>query len=142
MFTWSLTTGVDTITGTDGNDKIVATDVTATLDVIDGKGGTDTLQYNDTTGSNDINTQGLSLTSVEVIEGRSTGALNLTTTNFSDVTTVKALQGAATTVTASATQNVEVSGTTGAITVDGGKDVSITDNTADQGITVGVLPAT
>jgi S-layer protein len=144
--TFTLTASAEVKEGTDGNDTFIGTNTTLVLDQLDGKGGTDTLQYNDATtdnntgalvGGTDINSLGLSLTSVEVIEGRSVGALDLTTTNFSDVTTVKALQGGATTVTASATQNVEVSGATGAITVDGGKDVSITDNTADQGITVG-----
>lgn len=38
---------------------------------------------------------------------------------------------------AATTQNVTVSGSTGTITVDGGKDVTVTDATADKNITIG-----
>lgn len=136
--TYDLKTDVENITGTTGADTFNGTDKTVVLDTLNGGGGKDTLNYSDTAaGGTDINSLGLSLTSIETINARGIGAVKVTTTGFADVTAVNVTQATTAAVTAATTQNVTVTGATGAITVDGGKDISVTDSTAGNAITIG-----
>lgn len=135
--TFMLTTDPESKTGTSGNDTFNGSDTTLVLDVLDGAGGNDTLNYSDATGGTDINSLGLSLTSIETINVRSTGAASATTTGFAGVENVNVLLGTSATVDAATTTNVSVSGVTGAITVDGGKNITVTDSTANNAISIG-----
>lgn len=56
---------------------------------------------------------------------------------FTDTTDVSVTTSNGMALKAAATQNVTVSGATGTVTVSGGKDVTVTDATADKAITVG-----
>lgn len=135
--TFMLTTDAEQITGTAGNDTFNGSNTTLVLDVLDGAGGTDTLNYSDVTGGKDINSLGLSLTSVETINVRSVGAATATTTGFTGVETLNALAGTSAALTAGGATNVNVSGLTDAIAINGGKNITVTDATAGKNIDIG-----
>ena len=135
--TFTLTTAAEQKTGNSGNDTFNGSDTTLVLDVLDGATGTDTLNFNDAAGGTNINAAGVTLASIETINVRSTAAALATTTAFTGVNDVNILQGTSTTVVAGTSTNVAVSGVTGAITVDGGKNVVVTDATAGADIVIG-----
>jgi S-layer protein len=141
--TFSLTAGVDEVLGTAGNDTIKGTlsgvsnaDGTfKAIDIVNGGAGTDTFEIVDATGSLALPSL-LNVSNVEVLSLRSAAALTADASTVAFVT-VKSTQSAAATVTANAASNVEVSGATDAIVVDGGKNITVTDATANKAITVG-----
>jgi S-layer protein len=148
---FSLTAGVDDFSGTANNDTFksvidgttgaVATTLTA-LDTIDGANGTDSLSINVLNGTGVANTAvtalpTISLSSIETINLRAAVDLTADLSGYADVTTINSTQGAALDLTASTTADVNVSGATGAITVDGGKKVVVSDNNANANITIG-----
>ena len=130
----------DTIAG------IVGTGTTVTaLDVINGGDGTDTLDLvhtsgDSTTGPDTVIPASASMSSVEVVNVRSSHTsltLDLSGTNISGVTQLNSTQSAITTLTAAATTDVNVSGATGVIKVDGGKAVTVSAVLAGQNVTIG-----
>lgn len=136
--TGNLTTDAEIKNGTVGNDTFNGSDETLILDTLNGSEGIDTLNYNDMTGGENINTMGLTLNSIETINVRSVGAVDVNTSTFTGVATVNVLVSTdVTDVTAAATTDVNVTGATDAISVLGAKNVTITDATADMDITVG-----
>jgi hypothetical protein len=112
--TFTLTTGVDYITGTSGNDivrgtldgTIVSESTLNALDEIDGAAGTDTLKISTSdTGAIDLPT----LSSVEVIEVSGTQDVSIDTSAVADVTDLKVIKaGDDITATAGATTDVDV----------------------------------
>lgn len=135
-----LTTDAQQITGTAGNDTFNGSNTTLVLDVLDGAGGTDTLNYSDASKAGSevgVNTVGATLTSIEIINARAIGAVKADTTTFSGVTDLNALAGAGANLTAATTTNVTASGLTDAITINGGKNVTVTDATDGKDITIG-----
>lgn len=147
--TYSLTIGVDTITGGTGADTINANyDVTnaaatlSALDNIDGGAGNDTL--NDTaTAAISVpstatvkNVETVNLTSGSTVDGDVSGWTGLTTLN---VTEAGGTNGS--TVTAAATTNVTLTDTNAAaatISVDGGKNVTVVASKVTTGGTINV----
>ncbi len=79
------------------------------------------------------------MSGVETVNVRSAGTANidLTGAGISGVTTLNSTQSVAATLTAATTTNINVSGATGAIIINGGKDISVTDATKDTDITIG-----
>lgn len=146
--TFMLTAGVDAIVGTSNNDVINGTLEAASnadgtfksIDAINGGAGTDTLAVVDATGGLALPSL-VNVTNVEILSLRSAGALTATTASTVAFETVTATQSAAATITANAASNVNVSGATGAITVNGGKDIVVNDATADEAVSVGVTTA-
>jgi S-layer protein len=138
-----LTTGVDTINGTAGNDTInaalcsVAT-LTA-LDSIDGGAGVDTLEILDLATNGSALPTGLTVKNVENVTVRGADDINVDTSgsNWTGVTSLKSTQSVDSTLTAAATTDVSVSNATGAIVANGGKNVSVSDATANNAVTVG-----
>lgn len=131
-------TGSDTFTGLLSG---TAANVTiGSLDVINGGLGTDTFLILDETGGQNIATAAplFQMSAIENIEIRSVGAATQTFTGagIADVAQINVTQAAAATITAKATQSVDVSGATGAITVDGGLNVDVTA-AAGQTVDVG-----
>jgi S-layer protein len=146
-----LTTGVDTIPGTGGDDTItalidgttgaVATTLTG-LDTINGGAGNDTVNLNVLNGSGVAGTAvaaipTVSVSSVETANVRSQVGFTGDFSSWAGLTSLNFTQGTAVALTAAGTTNVAVSGATGAIGVDGGLNVTVTDSTAAQNITVG-----
>lgn len=137
---YELTGGVDTITGTTGNDTINGTNLTVTgLDSINGNGGTDSLIINDVDGTvgAGVNLGLLTVSNVENLSVNSVGGLRgdaLNTSGWSGLTSeTLTLNTAAvlTTVTAAKTTDLAVvNAGTGAITVVGGGDSLILQNGA------------
>lgn len=150
--TFTLTTGIDTIpgmigsaasAGTDGNDIIIglldntggSTKATlTTLDAIDGGLGNDTLRLDDL-GASSALPGGLTVTNVENITIRGAGAVTLDTTAWTGVTSLKSTLSTSAILTADKATAVDVSGSTGAVVVDGG--ASQTVNTAGTTVTLG-----
>lgn len=156
---FALTTGLDTITGTGGNDNIVAlidgtTDAVATtlttLDSINGGGGTDVLSLNVLNGTGVAGSAlaalpSVSMTAVETVNIRT--AVELTDADLSTwtgVTTVNLTEvaaGKAVALTAGATADINVVGKSAEAALDlfGGKNVTValTDVAAAELITVG-----
>lgn len=141
--TFVLTTGVDNIVGTSGNDTINGQYAPATnggntlsgLDTIDGGAGNDTLNINDVTGGSAA-LAGITVKNVETINLNSTGAANIdisTNGNVTGATALNVIGGTTATVTAGATTAVKVSGITSTATVTGG---STQDVTSKNGMTL------
>lgn len=164
--TFSLTTGIDSTTGTTGNDTINAVlgataDATLTaLDVINGAAGTDTLNINALTAVTAL--PGATISNVETINVRAAAAVGTVGVNdivnggaaddaipsaaidfssISGLNTLNVTQATAASIKAAATTDVAVSGVTGGIEVNGGKTVTVTDATNDNNITVGSIVA-
>lgn len=138
--TYNLKTDAEQISGTVNDDTFNGSNTTALLDVLDGKGGTDTLNYSDADGkgNGDLTDMGLTLTSMEVINYRSVAAAVADASGFTGVNNLNILKGTSATATAATTTSVKVENITGAITVHGGKDITVTDTaTAGADITVG-----
>lgn len=146
-----LTTGVDTITGTSANDTVTAlidnttgavTTTLTALDQIAGGAGTDTLVLNVLNGAGAAGTAvgalpTVSVSGVETANVRSAVGLTADFSTWSGLTQVNVTQGTAVAVTAATSTGVNISGSTGALSVDGGKDVVVTAATSGQGVTVG-----
>ncbi|MDC7702734.1 beta strand repeat-containing protein [Vogesella indigofera] len=144
--TYTLTKGVDAFTGGNGNDTFVANyDAQATaahtlgaLDVLKGGSGTDTLQIT----SDEAAAFTLAAASVSGIEnitirGADDVTADVSGATFSDVATLSVTKSAAASLTAGAATDVSVSGASGAVAVDGGKNVTVSDATANTNITIG-----
>ena len=133
---YDLTTGVNSFTGTDGNDTFTAGNGTFTsLDKLDGGKGVDTLNITSTaafttpTGAATTNIENINLTSVN-------GAVFDTSANYLGVNTLTVANSiGAVTVNAAATQDATVtSAAPGAVsTVIGGNNVSLTVSGAIAG---------
>ncbi|MCL5796337.1 MAG: hypothetical protein M1579_02410, partial [Gammaproteobacteria bacterium] len=143
----SLTTGVDTITGTVGNDVINATGDTATaaatnkstftaLDSLDGGAGNDVLNLSVT--DNTFTTVGLGVTvkNIETVNVQATKAITFDSTDMSGVTNLNVTKSVdAATLTAANTTDVTVNQADAAVSVTGGKSVTINksmDKAADS----------
>lgn len=140
-----LTGGVDTITGTTGDDTITglvdatagATPTFTALDTIAGGAGNDTLVINSITALAQANIDAVTVTGIETVNLRGAAAVVADVSGWTDVTSLNVTQATAATVGASSGANIGVSGVTGAITVDGGKNITINDASAGTDITVG-----
>ncbi|MEO5932076.1 MAG: DUF4214 domain-containing protein [Duganella sp.] len=132
-----LTTAVQTLVGTNGNDSFSAildgttpaNDTLNALDSIDGGAGVDTLRILQTTGSFTGLPAGVTLTNLENVSVRAAGAVNITTA-IAGITKLAVTQASAATVVANTTTAVEVAGVTagGAITIDGGSSQTVTSS--------------
>ena len=151
--TISLTTGVDTKVGGANNDTFNAVvdgaDSTFTvLDTIDGAGGNDTLNIVNAAATALAMPASVSVANVETVNIRSAGDVGATgagnafdVSDFTDVVTLNITQAKKVFVEAAATTNINVSGATDAIQVNGGKNVVVTDATAGNNITIGATTA-
>lgn len=145
--TFTLTTGVDNLVGTAGDDVFSAVNdeadksVLGAFDSIDGGAGNDTLNITDTAAAKDSSFSfpaDFSMKSVENVTIATTGAINIDLSDNADVVSIKgdARGTANSTVTASGNTDVAltVAGTAMA-TVDGGKAVSVTAGTGTTKVT-------
>lgn len=145
--TYTLTTGIDTLTGGAGNDTFNATETAAAgkvlggLDVIDGGAGTDTLNVDNSQAAAAFSFAGATIKNVENINVTTNGNFDgLDISGIAGLTTFKgtAADTAATTLTAADTTNVNLTlATTSASTVTGGQAVSVTKGATAAG-TLGV----
>lgn len=134
---FTLTKGLDNITGTTGDDTIIGSssatadlNTISALDIVNGGNGTDTLKISDETGTIVLP----SLSNVEIIEISGTAGVTVDTSATTGVTNLNIVkQGtAAVAATAGATTNVAVAlaengtGSVLANKVDGGNNVSVT----------------
>ncbi len=134
---FSLTTGVDSFTGTSNNDVFNATDTTFTLsDSINGGAGVDTLNYVSATAIAAAAPVGATVSGIETYNITSgAGVTADTTTGFAGLTALNSTgksTAASTTLTAAATTNIgategdlKPSGTS-QLVINGGKDVTVT----------------
>lgn len=143
--TFPLTTGIDTVAGTSGNDTInAALDAGAmtftSLDSIDGGGGTDTMNLVST--GSIATAAGATVQDVEVVNLTSSAAITAAdVTGFTGLETLNVASGAAIAgVKAAATTDVVVANGLAGVAVDGGKDVTISNSTAGN-INVGATTA-
>lgn len=148
--TFSLTTGVDNLTGTAANDtfngQYASSDNGGStlngLDSIDGGDGTgDVLNVNDVKGGSNL-LSGVTLKNVETININSAGAVgtpntstnstsnqvlvDLTSSTISGITTVNVTGGTTTDLKAGSGMAVNVAGTTGATVITGGSTQTVT----------------
>lgn len=142
--TLTLTTGTDNVSGTSGNDTIVAGEANGNAtftvgDQIDGGAGNDTLNWVQTAAINGVPT-GAVVENVETLNATSGGAITLdTTSNFSGLTALNTnTSGSNQTVTAAAT--TDVTATAGAqaataVAINGGKDVTVNATGVTTGTT-------
>ena len=136
--TYTLTTGIDTITGTSGDDTFNAVDnaggtasTWSGLDALNGGGGSDTLNVASSVAI--AQPAGATVTGIQTAKFSQGGAaiavtLN-TTTGWSGLTNLTVTQAGTgvDTITAAATTNVNNTGSsTGAVYIYGGKDVTVT----------------
>lgn len=147
--TFTLTTGVDqgaNFTGTTGNDTFIAdysvTDGVHTLgglDVLNGGAGVDTLQITDQHAGTFTFASSATLSGIETVTVRAAQAavVNVSGSTITGLESVAVTQATNATVTAGLTTDVDVSGASGSIVVDGGKNTVVTDATAAQNITIG-----
>lgn len=143
----TLTTGIDNIVGTPGNDIINATETTARvlgpLDTINGEAGTDTMNVADslTTAGTAFTFGGASIKNVEIINVATNG--NFAGLDISKIEGIQSFKGtsadaAASSVTAADTTDVNLTlATTNNSTVAGGKAVTVIKGAAATG-TLGV----
>ncbi|MHB8762685.1 MAG: DUF4214 domain-containing protein, partial [Coriobacteriia bacterium] len=151
-----LTAGIDTMpglvgsagtTGTAANDVINSTNTTLTaLDSIDGGAGNDILNIlNAATGTTASLPGSLTVSNVETVNVRSAhdvgatggGANTFNISGFTGATTFNVTQAANVYAQAATTTDVNVSGATGDIQIDGGKNIAVTTATADKATTIG-----
>ncbi len=140
-----LTKGLDNVPGTSGNDTIIgAVDDTnaelntmSALDVVNGGAGVDTLRVS----FNDATVPAIALpnlSNVEIIEVQATQDFTLDTSNIAAVTDVNVTKATGMVgVEGSDAQNISVAGTEDDIAIDGGKNITVTDATADTDIDIG-----
>jgi len=157
--TFTLTTGINAVGGvspnllgsansygTDGDDTIVAlidavtpaNDTLNALDSVDGGLGNNSMTLN-MVGAAAL-PGGITISNVQTINARGSGAVTLDLTAAAGITGVTALNSTlSTTATlkAAATTDIGVSGATDAIVIDGGNNVTVSDATADKAITIG-----
>lgn len=139
-----LTTSIDTVNGTAGNDTINApvasgSDTFSALDIVDGGAGTDTFNLI-TTGA--ISAAGATVSNVEIANVISSAAITAAdVSGWTGLQTLNVISGAAISgVKASATTDVNVASGLAGVSVDGGKNVTITNGTAGS-IAVGATTA-
>ncbi len=137
---------MDTFTGGAGSDTFVAAynatanaNTLSTMDVIDGGSGTDTLQISSDNGANAYTLAGATVSNIENITIRGSAAVTADTSGatFTGVSSLATTLSTTATLTAAGTTNIAVSGATGAVTVDGGKNVTVTHAAAGQDINIG-----
>lgn len=156
--TFTLTTGVNTIPGlvgsagntsTAGNDIIngvvgnivsgaalISAETLSVLDALDGGAGSNTLNIQDQLGGTTIT--GMNTTNIQTVNVKSVAALDVNTTSgFTGVTSLGVLQGTDVTAKAADTTDIAVSGVTGTIAVNGGKNITVSDATLDKNIDIG-----
>lgn len=145
--TFTLTTGIDGLTGLGGNDTFnasyttAATDVFGGLDVIDGGAGNDTLNVASSAPAASFSFNNATIKNVENISVSTNG--DFTGLNVSGIAGLTSFTGVAastvaTTLTAASTTDVTLNlGTTNNSTVTGGKAVSVTKGSTAAG-TLGV----
>ena len=131
----------------DDNGSTVNESTLSVLDDLQGGGGQDTLRINaldltpggGPTGDAEVIPSSVTLSSIETINVRAavdTGTTDITTNQFADVETFNVTQGQAVDVDADA-QDLTVSNATGQIDLDGGNNVTVNHDTADQNIKIG-----
>ena len=146
--TFTLTTGVDNLVGTAGDDVFSAVNdevdksVLGAFDSIDGGAGNDTLNITDTATAADTGKfsfpADFSMKSVENVTIATTGAIEIDLSANADVVSIKgdARGEAGSTVTASGNTDVALTvAGKAAATVDGGKAVSVTAGTGTTNVT-------
>jgi S-layer protein len=145
--TFPLTSGIDSVVGTTGNDTINALEnslgaATLTgLDAIDGGAGTDTLNVTDTAAIGDPTT--VTVANVEVANLTSAGTIAANVSAWTGLTTVKSVSVGDADFTAAATTDVTATVSAHAangVSVTGGKDVSVAATGTTTG-TVGITNA-
>ncbi len=129
---FTLTTGADTFNGGAGVDTFNAVETTANTwtvgDALNGGAGSDTLNITQTAAvTAPLSATVSNIENVKVVTG---GAATLDTTSWTGLTSLNTTSAAAATLTASATSDVSatvssVVGTDGAITINGGKNVTV-----------------
>ncbi|MBF6631342.1 MAG: hypothetical protein ITG01_09390 [Comamonas sp.] len=137
--TFTLTTGVDAISGTAGNDTIIGvsdgvtsatvaagqpvTETFGGLDVIDGGAGTDTLKLSNSTGTMTLDTS-VEVKNVEILELVSAnGAVNADVQAWTGLQSVVVDQK-----TAGAASNVDTKANATSVSIKGGNGATIRDN--------------
>lgn len=136
--TYALTTGVDNVVGTSGNDTVNgsvdgAAGTFSSLDAIDGGAGADTLNILQViTGA----ASGLVIKNVENAVIRSADNAKYDTTAWAGLTSLKLTQAGDADLTAAATTALDVSGATGKVNVNGGSTVAVAAE-AGSGVVVG-----
>jgi len=135
---FTLTTGADTFVGGAGNDTFTAAETSAATwtvgDSVDGGDGADTLNIVQTAAfANPVGSSVKNVETVNVTTG--TNGNTVTSTAFTGLTSLNVTGKTAQTVTAAATTDVVVTGSTatGATTVNGGKNVTVTETGANAG---------
>ena len=147
--TENLTTSVDALVGSDKGDLFegivdVANSTLTALDSIDGKEGKDTLNILNANTTALALPAGLVVKNVEIVNVKSaadvgaTGAGNsFDVSGFTGLTDLNITQAANAYLTAAATTDVNVSGVTGAVAVDGGENVNVTVAATGTATTIG-----
>jgi len=145
---YRLTTGTDLFTGTDNNDTFTAAQLLANAtwtvgDSIDGGDGNDSFNVTQTAAISTTALTGVSVKNVEtatLTSGTTANVINAST--WTGLTTLNVNGVTAQAVTAAATTDVNLTASTatGARTVTGGKDVTVTETGASGG-TTGVTTA-
>lgn len=131
-----LTKGINEFTGTAGNDTFDATeDNTAAatftnLDKLDGGAGTDTLKIVQAAAVNTTNVVGATVTNIENINITSGAGVTTNTSTWTGATALTIAAGSDVAATAAATTDITatasaLTGAAGAVTVNGGKNVTI-----------------
>lgn len=137
--TFALTAGADNFTGSEKNDVFNAYDVgdavvkqtLNAVDQLDGGAGKDILNVSSDTAIAKVNAN---ITNIETINLRSGSSVTFDTTNYTGVETLNVKQGTVISATAGEKTDINVSGATGAITTANGKNINITDSTANNAI--------
>jgi S-layer protein len=147
----TLTTAVETLIGTNGNDTFSAiidsgtpaNTTLNTLDSIDGGAGVDTLSILNVAGAFTALPAGVTLTNIENVSIRSAGAVTIAAVDaIAGISKLIVAQATTAAVNANATTAVEVSGVTagGAIAIDGGSSQAVTSS--GSAIVLGATTAT
>jgi S-layer protein len=156
---FTLTTSVDEFVGGAGNDTFKATidgttaanNTLTALDALDGGDGTDILKINNTSAAlNDATDLSVAtISNIETINIQAVGGITDTDNTYtvgtnevdfssiSGLETINVTKSTAALLKAADTTDVNVSGATGDISVQGGNNVTVSDATADTAITVG-----
>ena len=130
---FTLTTGIDNLPGTAGNDRFVATpaagvDTFTALDSLNGGKGDDILSVAAVAAL--TIPAGASVIDIETATLASNTSVTADVSAWTGLTSLLVSSGGATTVTAAATTNVTELGSVAASTITGGKDVTVTHATA------------
>jgi RTX calcium-binding nonapeptide repeat (4 copies) len=130
-----LTTDIDTFNGSVGADKFSATpfeglDTFTALDALDGGAGNDMLTIASGAVGGLTIPAGATVINIETATLASNVSVTADVSTWTGLTNLTASSGGATTITAAATTNVTESGSVGASTITGGKDVTVVHSTA------------